>query len=116
LGSLQQAFSRYPTAFGHWLNALDMAVGPLIEIAVLGDVSDPAYKALRVETFARYLPRCVVAASSYPPPPGSPPLLAGRPLVGGQPAAYVCTGFVCQRPVTTPEDLRQQLETQPAPG
>ena len=34
------------------------------------------------------------------------PLLADRPLVGGRPAAYVCRGFVCERPVTTAATLR----------
>jgi uncharacterized protein YyaL (SSP411 family) len=42
--------------------------------------------------------------------PGSPaPLLADRGLVGGRAAAYVCRGFVCDRPVTTPEELHAQL-------
>jgi uncharacterized protein YyaL (SSP411 family) len=34
------------------------------------------------------------------------PLLADRPLVNGASAAYVCRGFVCDRPVSTAEDLR----------
>jgi uncharacterized protein YyaL (SSP411 family) len=37
------------------------------------------------------------------------PLLADRPLVDGGPAAYVCRGFVCDRPVTTPDELGAQL-------
>ncbi|GAA4734171.1 thioredoxin domain-containing protein [Isoptericola chiayiensis] len=46
--------------------------------------------------------------------PGAPdapgvPLLAGRPLVDDGPAAYVCRGFVCDRPVTTAEELADLL-------
>ncbi len=37
------------------------------------------------------------------------PLLADRPLVDGRPAAYVCRGFVCDRPTTDPGELRRQL-------
>jgi hypothetical protein len=39
------------------------------------------------------------------------PLLAGRPLVDGRAAAYVCRGFVCDRPVTTPAELATALTT-----
>jgi uncharacterized protein len=39
-------------------------------------------------------------------------LLADRPLVNGQATAYVCRGFVCRLPVTTVEDLVQQLSYQ----
>ena len=34
------------------------------------------------------------------------PLLADRPLVDGRAAAYVCRGFVCDRPVTDPAELQ----------
>jgi uncharacterized protein YyaL (SSP411 family) len=33
-------------------------------------------------------------------PPDTAPLLTDRPLVNGKPAAYVCHGYVCDRPVT----------------
>ena len=36
-------------------------------------------------------------------------LLAERPLIYDAPAAYVCRGYVCDRPVTTPEALTAQL-------
>jgi uncharacterized protein YyaL (SSP411 family) len=41
------------------------------------------------------------------------PLLEGRGLVDGAPAAYVCRQFTCLAPVTTPEQLREAL-TRPA--
>jgi hypothetical protein len=37
------------------------------------------------------------------------PLLAGRGLVDGAPAAYVCRQFTCLAPVTTPEQLTKAL-------
>jgi uncharacterized protein YyaL (SSP411 family) len=37
------------------------------------------------------------------------PLLADRPLVDGAPAAYVCRGFVCDRPRTDVDDLAAAL-------
>ncbi|MEO9222772.1 MAG: hypothetical protein ABI251_13565, partial [Mycobacteriaceae bacterium] len=41
--------------------------------------------------------------------PDAAPLLAGRERVDGAPAAYVCRGFVCDRPVTAEAELVQLL-------
>ena len=40
-------------------------------------------------------------------------VLGDRPLVGGA-AAYVCQGFVCQRPETSAQALAQLVQTHPA--
>jgi len=53
----------------------------------------------------------LVIAHGVPDAPGVP-LLANRPLIAGGAAAYVCHGFVCDRPVTTPEELASALERQ----
>jgi uncharacterized protein YyaL (SSP411 family) len=41
--------------------------------------------------------------------PSAVALLRDRPLVGGRAAAYVCRGFVCDRPTTDPGTLRASL-------
>jgi len=52
----------------------------------------------------------LVVVAGAPDAPGVP-LLAGRPLVDGRAAAYVCRGFVCDRPSTDPAALAGQLRT-----
>ena len=37
------------------------------------------------------------------------PLLANKTLIQGKASAYVCKDFACKLPVTTPEELLQQL-------
>ena len=56
---------------------------------------------------SNYRPHLVLAGG----PEGSdtPPLLADRPAVDGQSAAYVCENFSCQAPVTDPEHLTDLL-------
>jgi uncharacterized protein YyaL (SSP411 family) len=38
------------------------------------------------------------------------PLLADRPPLDGHATAYVCRNFVCELPVTKPEELAAQLK------
>ncbi|PZG23249.1 hypothetical protein C1I95_03580 [Micromonospora craterilacus] len=75
------------------------------EIAVA--TGDPAGDPL-VGAAYRHAPPGAVIVAGHPDQPGVP-LLAGRPLLDGQPAAYVCRGFVCQRPVAGVDDLVTQL-------
>jgi uncharacterized protein YyaL (SSP411 family) len=76
--------------------AITMADGPE-EIAVVGPAGEQR-DALAAR--ARRRPGAVVVVADGPDE--RIPLLAGREAVGGQAAAYVCRGFVCERPVTDP--------------
>ncbi len=99
---------RHPTAFAQWLVAIGLALGPIDEVAVAGDPSSPEAKALLDVALGQYRPLQVVAAGS-----GSNgtvvPLLTDRPQLEGHPTAYLCRQFACQRPVTRPEELAEQL-------
>ncbi|WP_435204795.1 thioredoxin domain-containing protein [Micromonospora sp. bgisy143] len=75
------------------------------EIAVV--TADPAGDPL-VAAARRYAPPGAVVVAGLPDQPGVP-LLADRPLVDGRSAAYVCRGFVCQRPVTSVDELVAEL-------
>ena len=101
--------SRHPNGFAHWLVAMDLAVRPITEIAVVGATDDPATLALLAEARRGYRPNQVVAAS---PDPAATliPLLEGRLALDGRPTGYVCRGFVCRLPVTDPAAFHNQLE------
>ncbi|MFF6993511.1 thioredoxin domain-containing protein [Streptomyces sp. NPDC008313] len=77
------------------------------EVAVVGPEGDPATEALHRTALLGTAPGAVVAAGT--PDSGELPLLAGRPLVDGRPAAYVCRGFTCDAPTTDREHLRTAL-------
>ncbi len=100
---------RSPSGFGRYLCALDDLLGPFYEVALVGAADDARLAALRAEVADHYYPRMALAWGAPATQP-EVPLLAERGLVDGAPAAYVCQGFVCQRPVTTPEELRALLE------
>ncbi len=82
--------------------AVTMLDGPL-EVAVVGPAG-PARDEL--ERLARAHAGAVVVVGE---PDSGIPLLEGRVAVDGRPSAYVCRGFVCERPVTTAETLTAAL-------
>jgi len=92
--------------FAGWMLAVAeaMAAGP-VQVAVTGD-GPRARELLRV---ARTSTSPGLVTAHGPPDAPGVPLLANRPLVEEHPAAYVCRGFVCDRPVTTPEALTSAL-------
>jgi uncharacterized protein YyaL (SSP411 family) len=100
----------HPTAFAELLAALERAVRPPIEVAVIGDPADAATAKLTGEVRRRFMPTAVSVAA----PPGTgaelTPLLADRSPVDGRPTAYVCQHFACRQPVTDPSALAAQLD------
>jgi uncharacterized protein len=101
-----------PSGMAHFLVGLDLAIGPSQELVVVGEPEDPGTRALLDVAREGYHPRLVVLLR----PPGEggrvaelAPAVRDFAQVGGRPTAYLCRGFVCERPVTEPGELRELL-------
>jgi hypothetical protein len=99
---------RVPRFAGWSLAAAEAAVAGPLEVAVVGGAGDPERDLLERTARQSGSPGAVVVVGE-PDRDSGIPLLAGRGLVEGRPAAYVCRGMVCDRPVTEPEALRELL-------
>ena len=81
------------------LAAVDFAIGPSSEIALIGG-TEPFLAAYR----KRYLPRTVIAAGE-----SDIAMLQGRPTLNGKPTAYVCENLSCKQPVTDQAEFEKLL-------
>jgi uncharacterized protein YyaL (SSP411 family) len=106
---LKDAMARQPTGFGRLLGVLDAYLAPSREVAIVGNQEDQATQALLAAVRSRFLPHTVVAAKR-PGEESMLPLLQGRNLVDGSPAAYVCENYACRLPVTTADELGRLLD------
>ena len=100
----------HPTAFAELLGGLERMVRAPLEVAVVGDPTDPATGALTAEVRRRFLPTAVSVTAPSGRGADLTPLLADRPVVDGKPTAYVCEHFACRQPVTDPAALATQLD------
>jgi uncharacterized protein len=116
LGVLPGIAARYPRAAGAGLSVAEAILAGPAEIAIVGGPQDDRTRALHQTALHAAPPGAVLALGDGSQPIGAGdiagggvPLLDGRGLVDGAPAAYVCRQFTCQAPVTTPEQLRAVL-------
>ncbi len=102
--------AKYPRAGGMGLAVAEALLSGPAEIAIVGPDDDPRTADLLRAALHVAPPGAVFALGSGSAPDGNAiPLLADRPLVSGGPAAYVCRGFTCQAPVTSPAAVRETL-------
>jgi len=95
---------RYPQGFGHLLQALDLHHARILEIALVGADTSALQRVVR----STFRPHVVLAGAGEADTSGIA-LLAGRGLLDGEPAAYVCESFTCRQPVSQPDDLAALL-------
>jgi len=107
LRQVQPLLARHPLGFGQWLIALDYALAHPREIAIVGDADTIAVGAMLAVCATGYRPHQVLAAGAPGAELSTVPLLRNRDQIEGQATAYVCVDFVCRRPVTDPEALRE---------
>ena len=94
---------RHPQGFGRALSALEFHLGQGKEIVVVGDSGN----SLEREVLGMYRPHDTVVTALDAS--DNLPLTDGRTRVDGSATAYVCQNFVCNRPVTSVEELRHEL-------
>ncbi len=110
VGAIRAVAERAPQAFGSLFGMVQQASTLPREIALIGALDDPRTQALRDVVDHRFAPWDVVVLGDPDDPRCADiPLLAGRGLVDGVPAAYVCERMACRTPITDPEQLRAAL-------
>jgi uncharacterized protein YyaL (SSP411 family) len=108
---LRDALTRYASAFGRLLGALDFYLSTPKEIAIFGENESQETRALLREVWTRYLPNKIVAQMDDDNKQAVEivPLLRDRTMIDGRATAYVCEHYTCQQPVTSATELARQL-------
>jgi len=94
---------QHPQGFGRLLATAEFYFGEVKEVAIVGDADNE----LQRELWSEYRPFKIVAIGDGTG--SNVPLLKDRTLIDGKATAYVCEGFVCQRPVNRPEELAKMI-------
>ncbi|MFD3639673.1 thioredoxin domain-containing protein [Streptomyces sp. NBUL23] len=105
LGVVKALGPRVPRFVGWGLAVAEALLDGPREVAVAGPVGGELH---RTALLGR-APGAVVAAGEGPGAGAEFPLLVDRPLVGGEPTAYVCRHFVCDVPTTDAGELAAKL-------
>jgi len=96
--------ARAPRSAGNWWAVAEAALRGPLQVAVVGAGS-------LLSSARMHAPGGSVIVGGDP---DAVPLLAGRERVDGAQAAYVCRGFVCDRPTTSEAELRELLGPRPS--
>lgn len=100
LKAYRTLLTEHPSAAGQMLVALDLFLGPVDEVAVVGRAGDPETVRTLVAVRKEFQPNQVVAFHdpASGPPPAAVALLADKPA-NGPVAVYVCRNFACHAPL-----------------
>ncbi|PTH87914.1 hypothetical protein C9J60_13545 [Streptomyces sp. A244] len=108
LGVVKALGPRVPRFIGWGLAVAEAVLDGPREVAVVGpSLDDEGTRSLHRTALLGTAPGAVVAVGV--PESEEFPLLSDRPLVGGEPAAYVCRNFTCDAPTTEVDRLRAVL-------
>lgn len=106
--------STQPFRSGFLLQAIAHAVGPVREVVIAGDPDDPTTAALwatlRRDNHAHVLPVQIPGLGLPTDKQAAYPALAGKRALKGKATAFVCERGSCQKPTSSPKELRAQLD------
>ena len=107
----QGALARYPLGYSGWLNVLDFYLAEPLEVVIAGDPQSPVTQAMAAVVNSKWQPDLFMAAFK----PGLSQrldglaLLAGRQMVNGQAAVYICRNYTCRAPIVNLPELEKAL-------
>ena len=104
-----KAIARQPRAFASSLAVADLLMEGPVELAFVGAAGDTRLEQMRREVGRHYLPNRVVEYRDPAAEDPGLPLLAGKGLVDGHAALYVCRDYACGAPVTDPAGIAEAL-------
>jgi hypothetical protein len=103
-----------PASYCSYLIALDLAMGPVIDLVVTGSAQDPRTRELIAAARAGYDPHVQILlvpdGAAGDPVRLLAPFTAGLPAESLPPAAHICSRRICSQPVHTPEEVRRMRD------
>ncbi len=103
--------ARAPRAFVTSLLVLESLFDGPLELVLVGPNDDARTQALARAVGRAHTPhRAIVFVDPVAPSGGASPLAQGRVMVSGEPTLYVCSGSVCQAPITDPSAVPRALD------
>jgi uncharacterized protein YyaL (SSP411 family) len=109
LSEFQDLFSRYPTAFGNWLKALNWAVEPIHQVVITYPESQPRPLAILDLVNQKFRPASVLCCSSSPLPQDGPQILSQRQPIQDKPTVFICRNFFCELPLSNFDEIKARL-------
>ena len=110
LRKLSDAMRQYPQAFAESLNAADMLVQGIAEVAIIGDITGKSTAEVMDVLQQTYRPNLITAlAEDGVEQHDNIPLLSARTKIDGKTTVYVCRNFACRMPVTTAAEAEALL-------
>lgn len=100
----------YPLGFMRLMCAVDYALYPPREIAVVGAEDAGETRALLAQIREKFVPNKIVTWTESGSEDEYLPLLIGKQPINGKSTAFVCENFACKQPVNDVGALAAQLE------
>jgi uncharacterized protein YyaL (SSP411 family) len=108
----KEGCSNYPLGYSYWLADMDYYLSKSIEIVITGDSESPLTRQFADLINSKWLPNAITAVFT----PGlsqvldSMPLFAGRKLIEGKPAAYICHNYSCRASASNLVNLEKAIQ------
>ncbi len=108
MAAFSNSIEESPTGHAMMLSALGFALGPAHEAIVAGVTGSPDTRAMLRALWGAFIPNAIVlhlpAEQPRPQIARYAHYMDGMGTKDGRAAAYICTGYACQRPVTAPAE------------